>query len=135
MYFNIKKAKGKLQQIQRAYRIFITKAYKRVSNEALSAIAGIMPTEKVMQLYKDKKVISGGKPTNTIITALKYVETPNKKQRYPPKRQLCKGRPIRSREQSKRDNIHRRIKNIKSRGSKCGSAKRLQGNTHKHSKD
>ena len=58
----------------------------------------------------------------------------NKIQRHTPKRQLRKGRPIRSRGQSKRDNIHRRIKNGKSRGSKRGSAKGPEGNTHKHSK-
>jgi hypothetical protein len=109
VYVNIKKAKGKLQQIQRAYLIFIKKAYKTVSNEALSAIAGIMPIEQVMHLYKDKRAISRGKPTNAVITAVKYVETPIKKKRYPPKRQLRKGRPIRSRGNSKRDNIHRRI--------------------------
>jgi hypothetical protein len=40
-----KRANSKLQQIQRAFLIFITKAYKTVSNEALSAIAGIMPIE------------------------------------------------------------------------------------------
>jgi hypothetical protein len=74
-----KQAKGKLQQIQRAYLIFFTNAYKTVSNEALSAISGTMPIDQAMQLYKDKRALSRGKPTNAVITALKYVETPNKK--------------------------------------------------------
>jgi hypothetical protein len=43
---------SKLQQIQRSFLIFITKAYKTVSHEALSAIAGIMPIEQAMHLYK-----------------------------------------------------------------------------------
>jgi hypothetical protein len=81
----IKKAKGKLQQIQMAYLIFITKAYKTVSNEAPSAIAGMMPIEQAMQLYKDKTAISRGKPTNAVITALKYVETPIKSRDIHPK--------------------------------------------------
>ena len=38
-----------------------------------------MPIEQAMQLYKDKRAISRGKPTNAVITALKYVETPIKK--------------------------------------------------------
>jgi hypothetical protein len=119
-----KKAKGKLQQIQRAYLIFTTKAYKTVSNEALSAIAGIMPIEQAIQLYKDKRAISRGKPTHAVITALKHLETP-RKNRHPLQRQLRKGRSVRCRGQSKLDNIHRWVKNCKSRGSKCGSAKRL----------
>ena len=65
--------------MQRAYLIFIAKAYKTVPNEALSAIAGIMPIEQAMQILKDKRAISRGKPTNAVITALKYVETPIKK--------------------------------------------------------
>jgi hypothetical protein len=40
-----KRAKCKLQQIQRSFLIFITKAYKTVSHEALLAIAGIMAIE------------------------------------------------------------------------------------------
>jgi len=53
-----KRAKGKLQHIQTAFLIFITKVYKSVSNEALSAVAGIMPTEQAMQLHKDKRAMS-----------------------------------------------------------------------------
>jgi hypothetical protein len=40
-----KRAKCKLQQIQRYFLVFITKAYKRVSHEPLSEIAGIMSIE------------------------------------------------------------------------------------------
>jgi len=128
VYFNIKKAKGKLQQIQRAYRIFITKAYKRVSNEALSAIAGIMPTEKVMQLYKDKKVISGGKPTNTIITALKYVETPIKNKDIHPKDNGVRV-DLSGAESKASATIYTDGSKTKSRGSKCGSAKTSRKHT------
>jgi ribonuclease HI len=73
-----KRAKGKLQQIQTAFLIFITKAYKRVSNEALLAIAGIMPIEQAMQLYKDRRAISRGNATNAVIAALKKIETSTK---------------------------------------------------------
>jgi len=59
-----KRAKSKLQQIQRSFLIFTTKAYKTVSHEALSAIAGIMPIEQAMHLYKDIRAISRGNPTN-----------------------------------------------------------------------
>jgi hypothetical protein len=45
-----KRAKIKLQQIQRSFLIFITKAYRTVSQEALSAIAGIMPIDRAMHL-------------------------------------------------------------------------------------
>ena len=41
-----KRAKCKLQQIQRFFLIFITKAYRTVSQEALSAVAGIIPLNK-----------------------------------------------------------------------------------------
>jgi len=51
-----KRAKSKLQQIQRSFLIFITMAYKTVSNEALSATAGKMPIEQAMHLYKDIKI-------------------------------------------------------------------------------
>jgi len=73
-----KRAKTKLQQIQRAFLIFTTKAYKTVSSEALTAIAGIMPIEQAMQLYKDRRAISMGAPTNAVIAALRKVETPTK---------------------------------------------------------
>jgi ribonuclease HI len=81
VYFNLKKK----SKIQKAYLIFITKAHKILSNEALSAIAGIMPIEQAMQLYKDKRAISRGKPTNAVITAVKYVETPIKNRDIHPK--------------------------------------------------
>ena len=69
-----KRAKCKLQQIQRSLLIFITKAYKKVSHETLSAIAGIMPIEQAMNLYKDIRAISRGNLTNTVITELKKIE-------------------------------------------------------------
>jgi len=73
-----KRAKSKFQQIRRAFLIFITRAYKSFSNEALSAIAGIMPIEQAMQLYQDRRAISRGNPTNVVIAALKKIETPTK---------------------------------------------------------
>jgi hypothetical protein len=80
-----KRAKGKLQQIQRAYLLFITKAYKTVSNEALTAIAGIMSIEQAIQLYQDKRALSKGKPTKAFITDLKYIETQIKREISTPK--------------------------------------------------
>ena len=65
-----KRAKSKLQQIQRSFLIFITKAYKTVSHEALSAIAGIMPIEQAMHLYKDIRAIARGNLTNAVINTL-----------------------------------------------------------------
>jgi hypothetical protein len=53
-----KRAKNKLQQIQRTSLIFITKAYRTVSHKAHSAIAGIMPIDQAVLLYKDIKAIS-----------------------------------------------------------------------------
>jgi hypothetical protein len=63
-----KTVKSKLQQIQRSFLTFITKAYKTVSHKALSAIAGIMPIEQARHLYKDITAISRGNPTNAVIT-------------------------------------------------------------------
>jgi len=73
-----KTARGKLQQIQRSFLIYITKAYKTVSHEALSAIAGIMLIEQAMHLYIDIREISRGIPTNAVITELKKIEIPTK---------------------------------------------------------
>lgn len=73
-----KRAKSKLLQTQRAFLIFITKAYKSVSSEALSAVAVIMHTEQAVQLYKDRRAISRGNPANAVIAALKKTETPTK---------------------------------------------------------
>jgi len=73
-----KRAKSKLQQIQRSFLIFITKAYKTVSREALSAIAGIMPIKQAVHLYKDIRAISTGSPTNGVINELKKIEIPTK---------------------------------------------------------
>jgi hypothetical protein len=53
-----KRARSKLLQIQRSYLTFITKAYRTVSNEAISAITGIMPLDLAMLLHKDKRAIS-----------------------------------------------------------------------------
>jgi hypothetical protein len=68
-----KRAKCKLQQIQRSFLVFITKAYRTVSHEALSAIAGIMPLDQTMHLHKDIRAISRGQPTNAIIHELKKI--------------------------------------------------------------
>jgi hypothetical protein len=47
-----KRAKCELQQIQRSFLIFITKAYRTVSHEALPEIAGMMPLDQTMHLYR-----------------------------------------------------------------------------------
>jgi hypothetical protein len=47
-----KRAMSKRLQLQRSYLVFITKAYRTVSNKALSAIAGIMPLDLAMLLHK-----------------------------------------------------------------------------------
>jgi hypothetical protein len=80
-----KRAKCKLQQIQRSFLIFITKVYKTVSHEDLSAIAGIIPIEQAMHLYKDIRTISRGNPTNAVITELKKLEIPTKTRGIHPK--------------------------------------------------
>ena len=80
-----KRAKSTLQQIQRTSLLFITKAYKSVSNEALTAIAGIMPIEEAMHLHKDRRAISRGDLTNAVIAALKKVEMPTKTRGIHPK--------------------------------------------------
>jgi hypothetical protein len=73
-----KRAKHKLQQIQTSYLLFLTKAYKSVSNDALQAIAGIMPINLAINLYKDTRAIARGQQTNAIIAQLKKIETPTK---------------------------------------------------------
>jgi ribonuclease HI len=80
-----KRAKIKLQQIQRSFLIFITKVYRTVSHEALSETAGIMPIEQAIHLYKDVRAISRGQPTNAVITELKKIEIPNKTREIHPK--------------------------------------------------
>ena len=80
-----KRAKSKLQQIQISFFIFITKAYKTVSHEALSAIAGIMPIEQAIHLYKDVRIISRDNPTNAVITELKKIEISTKTRGIDPK--------------------------------------------------
>jgi hypothetical protein len=73
-----RRAKDKLQQIQRSFLIFLTRAYRTVSLEALTAIAGLMPIDQAVNLYKDKRAISRGLPTNAVITQLRRIETPIK---------------------------------------------------------
>jgi hypothetical protein len=68
-----KRAKCKLQQIQISFLIFITKAYRTVSHEALSAIAGIMPLDQTTHLYKDIRAISRTQPANVIKPKLKKI--------------------------------------------------------------
>jgi hypothetical protein len=63
-----KRAKSKLQQIQRSSLIFIKKAYKTVST------AGAIPNELAMRLYKDVRAISIGNPTNAVIFEFKKIE-------------------------------------------------------------
>jgi hypothetical protein len=72
-----KRAQNKLEQIQRSFLLFLTKAYRTVSLEALSAIAGLMPIDQVISLYKDIRAISRGLPTK-VIAQLKKIETPIK---------------------------------------------------------
>jgi len=73
-----KRAKNKLQQIQRSFLIFLTKAYRSVSLDTLQAIAGLMPIEQAVSLYKDIRAISRGKQTNAVRAQLRKVETPIK---------------------------------------------------------
>jgi len=73
-----KRAKNKLQQIQRSFLGFLTKAYRSVSMEALSTIAGIMPIDVALNLYRDKRAITRSLPTNAVIAQLKKIETPTK---------------------------------------------------------
>jgi hypothetical protein len=79
-----KRAKIKLQQIQRLFLIFITKAYQTVSHKALSA--GIIRIYQDMHLYKDISAISRGQPTNAVITELKKIQIPHQNYCNPPKR-------------------------------------------------
>jgi len=46
--------------------------------EALFAIAGIMPIDVALNLYKDKRAITRGLPTNAVIAQLKKIEIPTK---------------------------------------------------------
>jgi len=80
-----KRAKSKLQQIQRSFLIFITKAYRTVSHKAVSAITGIMPLDQAMHLYKVIRAISRGQPTNRVISELKKIEIPIKTRGIHPK--------------------------------------------------
>ena len=73
-----KRAQNKLQQIQRTFLIFLIKAYRSVSLDALQAIAGLMPIEQAVSLYKDTWAISRGKPTDALVAQLRKIETPIK---------------------------------------------------------
>ena len=75
-----KHAKNKLQQIQRSFLIFLTKAYRTVSLEALSAIVGLMLIDQAVSLYKDKRAISRALPMNAVIAQLKRTEPPSKRE-------------------------------------------------------
>jgi len=44
-----------------------------------------MPIEQAMQLYKQRRAISRGNPTNAVIAALKKIETPTKTRGIHPK--------------------------------------------------
>ena len=79
------RAKSKLLQIQRSYLIFMTKAYKTVSSEALSAIAGIMPLDLAMLLLNDIRSISRGQPTSATLPERKKIEIPTKIRNIHPK--------------------------------------------------
>jgi len=80
-----KTARSKLLQIQRSYLLFITKAYRTVSNEALSTIAGIMPLDIAILLHRDRRAISRGQPSNAVVPELKRIEIPNKIKNIHPK--------------------------------------------------
>ena len=80
-----KRAKNKLQQIQRSFLIFITKTHRTVSHEALSAVARIMPLNQAMHLYKDIRAVSRAQPTYTVIPDLKKIEIPIKTRGIHPK--------------------------------------------------
>ena len=66
-----KRATNKLQQIHRPFFILLTKAYRTVSLEALSAIAALMPIDQAINLYKDIRAVSKGQPTNAVVAQLK----------------------------------------------------------------
>jgi hypothetical protein len=70
--------KNKLQQIQRSFLLFLTKAYRTVSLEAISAITEIMPIDQALNLHKDKRTIIRRLTTNAVIAQLKRIETPTK---------------------------------------------------------
>ena len=116
------RAKSKLQQIQRTFLIYITKAYRTVSYKALSAISGIMPLDQAMHLYKDIRAISRGQPTNAVIPKLKKIEVPIKT-RGIHQRNTCG--PLRNRRQRKRVHLHRWLQNRKPRRGKYGSSEKL----------
>ena len=80
-----KRAKKKLNQIQRHFLLFATKAYKTVSYNALQAIACAMPLDPAVLLHNDLKAISKGQPTNAVIPLLKRTEKPTTTKRIHPK--------------------------------------------------
>jgi hypothetical protein len=90
-----RRAKDKFQQIQRSFLIVLTKAYKTISLEALTAIARLMPIDQAVNLYKDKRAIARGLPTNAVITQLRRTETPIKTRGIHTKGQLYTRQPHR----------------------------------------
>ena len=80
-----KRAKSKLQKIERSFLIFITKVYRTVSHEALSAVAGILPLNQAMHLYKYIRAVSRSQPTYAVIPNLKKIEIPIKTRGIHPK--------------------------------------------------
>jgi hypothetical protein len=54
-------------------------------NEALSALAGIMPLDVAILLHKDIRAMSRGQPTNAVLPELKKIEIPNKIRNIHPK--------------------------------------------------
>jgi len=67
------------------FLIFITKAYRTDSHDALSTVAWIMPLGQAMHLYKDIRAISRGQPTNAVIPELKKIEIPIQTREIHPK--------------------------------------------------
>jgi hypothetical protein len=124
-----KRAKSKLQQVQRSFLVLITKAYRRVSHKALSAIAGIMPIDQAMHLYKDIRAISRSKTTNTVINELKKIKIPIKTRGIHPKDNHIRV-DLSGTEGNTNVSIYTDGSKTKSRQGKYGCSQRLQGNTH-----
>ena len=61
------------------------KTYRTVSNETLSAIAGIMTLDIAILLHRGIRAISRGQPTNAVVPELKKIEIHNKIRNLHPK--------------------------------------------------
>lgn len=70
-----RRTKLKLQQIQRSFLLFSTKAYRTVSNDALQVISGVMPIDLALLLRNDIKAITNGQVTNAVFTERHKIET------------------------------------------------------------